>query len=88
MNISKLVDEDEPLFMSLIVDLFTGFKLPTSTFKVLQIAIETTCNKQFLQNYPAWTLKSFQVQYIQNEIINIKIHLQERYYLIDIDLIE
>lgn len=61
MNVSKLVDEDEPLFLSLIEDLFVGLKLTTSVYKQLQGAIESTCEEMGLTNYPEWNLKIIQV---------------------------
>lgn len=62
MNVSKLVDEDEPLFLSLIEDLFVGLKLTTSFYKDLQAAIEATCQEMVLTNYPPWNLKIIQVR--------------------------
>ncbi|BES88501.1 dynein heavy chain [Nesidiocoris tenuis] len=61
MNVSKLVDEDEPLFLSLIEDLFVGLKLTTSVYKQLQGAIESTCEEMGLTNYPEWNLKIIQL---------------------------
>lgn len=61
MNVSKLVDEDEPLFLSLIEDLFRGIKLSTSTYKDLQRAIDESCKEMDLINHPPWNLKIVQL---------------------------
>ncbi|KAL1457441.1 hypothetical protein WDU94_007673, partial [Cyamophila willieti] len=61
MNLSKLVDEDEPLFLSLIDDLFLGLTLPSSSYAELQKAIEKACLDFNYVNYPSWNLKVVQM---------------------------
>nr|XP_031825788.1 dynein heavy chain 8, axonemal [Nomia melanderi] len=61
MNLSKLVDEDEPLFMSLIEDMFPGIKLRTQTYKDLQKAIANATNALGIMNHPEWNLKVVQL---------------------------
>ncbi|CRK87169.1 CLUMA_CG000977, isoform A [Clunio marinus] len=61
MNLSKLVDEDEPLFLSLISDLFPGLKLRTASHKELQDAISEAVQNLSLINETAWNLKIVQL---------------------------
>ena len=76
MNLSKLVDEDEPLFLSLIDDMFPGIKLSTQTYIDLQKAIENATKALGLINHPEWNLKTVQVRKfsIKHETMNI-VHL-------------
>lgn len=61
MNVSKLVDEDEPLFLSLINDLFPSVKLSSSSYKDLQMTIASTVASMGLVNNPEWNLKIIQL---------------------------
>ncbi|XP_043247781.1 dynein axonemal heavy chain 8 [Colletes gigas] len=61
MNLSKLVDEDEPLFMSLINDMFPGIKLKSHTYKDLQKAIGNATAALGIMNHPEWNLKTIQL---------------------------
>ncbi|XP_024940596.1 dynein heavy chain 8, axonemal [Cephus cinctus] len=61
MNLSKLVDEDEPLFMSLIEDMFPGIKLTTQTYKELQKGIANATTALGIMNHPEWNLKAVQL---------------------------
>jgi len=60
MNLSKLVDEDEGLFLSLIKDLFPGVQLESATHDDLLKAITDEVQQAKLVNHPAWNLKVIQ----------------------------
>lgn len=61
MNLSKLIDEDEPLFLSLTEDMFPGIKLTTKSWKDLQKAITVVCKEMGMVNHPSWNLKIIQL---------------------------
>ena len=61
MNLSKMVSEDEPLFLSLIGDLFPNLKLDKTSYAELEKALEERIELEKLVDHQPWAMKLIQL---------------------------
>ena len=61
MNVSKLVDEDEPLFLSLINDLFPNQSTEKSGYKELEAALKEDVSDRGYVYHSTWAIKMIQL---------------------------
>lgn len=62
MNLSKFVSQDQPLFASLIKDIFPKqTSIPTKTYKDIEAAVKLHLGKLNLKNEPKWFIKIIQL---------------------------
>lgn len=76
MNLSKLIDEDEPLFISLVADLFPNQSLEKTMYSDLEDAVRKQVDVTGLIYHPPWVLKIIQVKYNwKNNLMSSAIYL-------------
>ena len=61
MNVSKLVDEDEPLFISLINDLFPNMAVEKCSYKELEHHLKEILVDKGMIYHPSWAVKMIQL---------------------------
>jgi dynein heavy chain len=61
MNLSKLVDDDEPLFNALLTDVFTGVTIDSTVQEDIKNAIVRNARQAALDPFPAWLTKVIQL---------------------------